>query len=84
MAEDPDPGTNVEQIQDSHVPHEGAVVEAFDEQMRRTSAAASIADLPVPSAAYVEAEAVATASTINAILGVLRDAELIPMPAPPQ
>lgn len=84
MAEDPDPTTDTEHIQDTHVPHEGAVTETIDEQMRRTSDEPSIADLPVPSAAYVEAEAVAMAAAINKILDVLREAELIPMPEPPQ
>lgn len=65
-------------VGDTHIPHEGAVDEAVDAQMRRTSAHAAIADLSVPSAAYVEAEAVAAAAAINKILAVLRDAELIP------
>lgn len=39
---------------------------------------AAIADLAAPSAAYVEAEALAARDKINEILDVLRDAGLIP------
>jgi hypothetical protein len=83
LAEDPDPTTDTSSIKDETIPHEAETVEAIDEQMRRTSDEPSIADLPVPSAAYVEAEAVAMAATINKILDVLREAELIPMPEGP-
>lgn len=65
-------------IQDTHVPHEAEVAEAVDAQMRRTSTHADIEPLGVPSSTYVEAEAVAAAATINKILAVLVDAELIP------
>jgi hypothetical protein len=65
-------------IEDEFVPHEDAHKQATDAQMRRTSDHAAIADLAAPSAAYVEAEALAARNKINEILDVLRDAELIP------
>jgi len=65
-------------LDDINVPHEGAHADATDAQMRRTSDHAAIADLAAPSAAYVEAEALAARDKINEILDVLRDAELIP------
>jgi hypothetical protein len=66
-------------ISDEHVPHEQAHSEATDAQMARTSDHAAIPDLPAPSATYVQAEAAAARNTINEILDVLRDAELIPL-----
>jgi BarA-like signal transduction histidine kinase len=65
-------------IEDENVPHEAEHAAATDAQMRRTSDHAAIADLAAPSAAYVEAEQIAQTNAINAILDVLRDAELIP------
>ena len=65
-------------LDDINVPHEQSHANATDAQMRRTSDHAAIDDLAVPSSTYVEAEAVAAAATINEILDVLRDAELIP------
>lgn len=49
-----------------------------DAQLAATSDHAAIADLAAPSAAYVEAEAIAMTGKINEILDVLRDAGLIP------
>lgn len=49
-----------------------------DAQLAATSDHAAIADLSAPSAAYVEAEAIAITGKINEILDVLRDAGLIP------
>ena len=66
------------EIGDTHIPHEAAHVEAIDAQMERTSDHAAIADLAAPSAAYVEAEALAARNKINEILDVLRDAGLVP------
>jgi hypothetical protein len=51
---------------------------AVDAQLAATSDHAAIADLAAPSAAYVEAEALAARNKINEILDVLRDAGLIP------
>ena len=65
-------------VEDTHVPNEAEVDEAIDSQMRRTSTAAAIADPTAPGAAYVQAEAMSNHAAIVAILGVLRDAELIP------
>ena len=65
-------------IPDVNVPHEAAHAKAVDDQMARTSTHPAIPDLPAASAAYVQAEATATRNTINEILAVLRDAELIP------
>lgn len=72
------PGDTVPQ-QDAHedlVEQMGPAV--VDAQMAATSDHAAIADLAAPSAAYVEAEAVAMTGKINEILDVLRDAGLIP------
>lgn len=68
---------------DENVPHEAEVDAAVDAQLARTSDHAAIADLATPSAAYVEAEAIAMQGKINEILDVLRDAGLIPLPPPP-
>jgi len=65
-------------VRDENVPHEGAIAEAVDDQLARTSDHAAVADLAAPSAAYVEAEALAARNKINEILDVLRDAGLIP------
>jgi len=65
-------------LDDINIPHEQAHADATDAQMARTSDHAAIADLAAPSAAYVEAEALAARNKINEILDVLRDAELIP------
>jgi hypothetical protein len=65
-------------VSDTNVPHEGAVDDAIDAEMRRTSTHVAIADPASPGAAYVQAEAVAVRDAVVAILAVLRDAELIP------
>jgi hypothetical protein len=66
------------EMKDVNVPHESHVDEAIDDQMARTSDHAAIGDVASPSSGYVQAEAVAARNAINAILAVLRDAELIP------
>lgn len=58
--------------------HQDAVEGVIDQQLEDTSTHAAIADLPAPSATYVEAEAIATRTAVNGILAVLRDANLIP------
>lgn len=63
---------------DTHLPHEKEVDAAVDDQLKRTSDHAAIADLASPGAAYVQAEAVAARDKINEILDVLRDAGLVP------
>jgi hypothetical protein len=63
---------------DEPVVHEPAVDAAVDDQLKRTSDHAVIADLASPSVGYVQAEAVAARDKINEILDVLRDAGLIP------
>ena len=60
------------------VPHQDAQEKIVDNELRGTSDHAAIADLAAPSAAYVEAEAIAMTGKINEILDVLRDASLIP------
>jgi BarA-like signal transduction histidine kinase len=54
------------------------VTENFETNLGAVSDDAAIADLPAPSAAYVEAEQVAQQVAINKILSVLREANLIP------
>lgn len=65
-------------VEDTHVPHEAEVDEAIDEQMKRTSTHAAIANPGSPSSSYVQAEAVAVRDALVDILEVLRDAGLIP------
>jgi hypothetical protein len=65
-------------VEDTNVPHEQNVDDAVDDQLKRTSDHAAIADLASPGATYSQAEAVAARNKINEILDVLRDAELIP------
>lgn len=83
MAEDTDPTTDYSTIKDENVPHEAEVTEVIDEQMRRTSSHASIADVADVGAVYDQAEVQAIADAVNGILDVLRDAELLPEPLPP-
>lgn len=60
------------------VPHQDEQEALIDTQLQATSDHAAIEDLAAPSAAYVEAEALAARNKINEILDVLRDAGLIP------
>jgi hypothetical protein len=66
------------EIQDEHVPHEAAHAKAIDSHMRRTSVIGEIPNVPPPSATYVQSEAATAYDTINQILAVLQQAELIP------
>jgi len=66
------------QIPDEHVPHEQEHSEATDAQMRRTSTVGPIANLSAPGNNYSQPDATSAVNTINQILQVLRDAELIP------
>lgn len=54
------------------------VAENFETNLGLVSDDAAIANLAAPSAGYVEAEALAARDKINAILSVLREANLIP------
>lgn len=65
-------------IGDENVPHEKEHASATDAHMRRTSMAAHIPDAVPSVAAPTKAEHDAVVGKVNAILGVLRDAELIP------
>jgi hypothetical protein len=66
------------EITDENVPHEASHAKAIDAHMRRTSGVGIIQAAPDASATYVQSEAQAAYDTINQILAVLRDAELIP------
>jgi hypothetical protein len=65
-------------VEDTHVPHEGAVAEAIDAQMERTSTHAAIANPGAPGGTYAQAEAAAVRDALVSVLEVLRDAGLIP------
>jgi hypothetical protein len=65
-------------IGDEHVPHEAAHAAATDAQMRRTSTQAHIPNATNAVAAPTKAEFDALVAKFNLVLGVLRDAELIP------
>lgn len=65
-------------IEDQHIPHEAEAAQATDAQMRRTSAQAHIPNAAVAAAAPTKAEFDALTAKFNLVLGVLRDAELIP------
>jgi hypothetical protein len=70
----------VSQIPDENVPHEAEHADATDAQMRRTSDVGPIANLASPANNnYSQPEQTTMANTINQILQVLRDAELIPL-----
>ena len=67
-------------ISDEHVPHEQEHAEATDAQMRRTSEHGPIDLLSTPASNnYDRAEQTTMVNTINEIIKVLRDAELIPL-----
>ena len=63
---------------DKHVPHEDAHRQVVDEQLQRTSAQAHIPNAAVSVAAPTKAEFDALVGKFNLVLGVLRDAGLIP------
>jgi hypothetical protein len=58
--------------------HQDAVEQVIDDKLVDASDEAAIADLPAASSSYVQAEATDTRTTLNKVLGVLRDAGLIP------
>jgi hypothetical protein len=63
---------------DQNVPHEAQVDKAVDAQMRRTSTQVHIPNAVVAVAAPTKAEFDALVGKFNLVLGVLRDAELLP------
>lgn len=65
-------------VEDTNVPHEEQVGKAVDAQMRRTSSQVAIPNASVAAAAPTKAEFDALVAKFNLVLGVLRDAELIP------
>lgn len=65
-------------IGDTHVPHEQGVSDAVDADLRRTSNQAHIPNAAVSVAAPTKAEFDALVGKFNLVLGVLRDAELLP------
>lgn len=65
-------------VEDTNVPHEAAVDAAVDAQMRRTSTHAAITDATASVAVPTKVEFDAVVTRLNAVLAVLRDAELIP------
>lgn len=65
-------------VGDQNIPHEQGVDDAVDAQMRRTSSQAAIPNAAVSVAAPTKAEFDALVGKFNLVLGVLRDAELIP------
>lgn len=65
-------------IRDENVPHEDQAAKATDAQLRRTSAQVHIPNAVASVAAPTKAEFDAVVAKLNLVLGVLRDAELIP------
>jgi hypothetical protein len=65
-------------VGDSHIPHEAETAKATDAQLRRTSNQAHIPNAAAAVAAPTKAEFDALVGKFNLVLGVLRDAELIP------
>lgn len=65
-------------IEDTNIPHEQEHADAVDAQMRRTSTQVHIPNAVVAVAAPTKAEFDALVAKFNLVLGVLRDAELIP------
>lgn len=65
-------------ITDKNVPNEAHVAKAVDDQMKRTSAQAHIPNAAVAASAPTKAEFDALVAKFNLVLGVLRDAELLP------
>ena len=66
------------QYQGSKILHQDAVEEVIADKLGTLSDEGPIADLANASSSYVQAEATATRTTLNKVLGVLRDAGLIP------
>lgn len=58
--------------------HQDAVEEVIDDQLMRTSDEGVMADVPAAAAAPTQAEFNALQASHNKVLGVLRDAGLIP------
>lgn len=52
--------------------------ELLESELAALSSQAAIANLPAPSATYVEAEEIARVARINLLTQVLRDASLLP------
>jgi len=65
-------------IEDEHVPHESDHAAATDAQLRRTSTQVHIPNAVVAAAAPTMGEFNAVVAKLNLVLGILRDAELIP------
>jgi hypothetical protein len=66
-------------IEDKNVPHEAGVASAVDAQLRRTSTQAHIPNAAAAvGATPTKAEYDALVNKFNLVLGVLRDAELLP------
>lgn len=65
-------------VGDTHIPHEAEAGQATDAHLRRTSSAAHIPNAAASVAAPTKAEFDAVVGKLNQVLGVLRDAELIP------
>lgn len=65
-------------MEDRHVPHEKEHAAATDAQLRRTSNQVHIPNAVASVAAPTKAEFDALVGKVNLVLGVLRDAELIP------
>lgn len=65
-------------VGDSNVPHEAGVAAATDAQLRRTSTQAHIPNAVASVAVPTKVEFDAVVAKLNLVLGVLRDAELIP------
>lgn len=66
-------------VEDVNIPHEQGVDDAVDAQLRRTSSQAHIPNAVVAAGANpTKAEYDALVGKVNLVLGVLRDAELLP------
>lgn len=65
-------------VGDTNVTHEDQVDKAVDAQMRRTSSQVAIPNASPAVAAPTKAEFDALVAKFNLVLGVLKDAELIP------
>lgn len=65
-------------VGDTNIPHEAGVDSAVDAQLRRTSTQVHIPNASVAASAPTKVEYDALVAKFNLVLGVLRDAELIP------
>ena len=70
--------TNDYQSPGDKVLNQDAIEDVIDERLEDVSTQAAIANPASPGASYVQAEVVALRTTIVAMLGVMRDAGLIP------